>query len=423
MVPIIIFFCSCMERFVIPSNLESDNIGEFGAGDTIFLQINPIWDEGLVEPIEISVAQDGRIYIADKGSNSIIVFNQNGEKPAGYQPLMNLEDQSGNIIEPIDVDIDKKMNVFFIDGSQRIFIWNYYWNEIGIDKISTSLTFVHTQTGVDTVAMAGTDIWFSLINDDEWYIVDRNMTDNQDMIDSLIRPHLFYDGRDEMNIYLDTYYQPDSSQFTGITAPSDDENMIFVSDDYGGENNQHRIIQVDFKRSFILQLKNGDLVWAYTGQFGATVKGYGTGAGTVNNPASLDVDYDGNLYYTQTGNYFPIHMISPNLSGDFAIYTSGFQPEADDIMNPDLFSNANDIAIDNKRNIYVVDKENSDVKVFNSYGDYFKKILMPADTLINQIVAVAVDQNNVVYICDKEYGAIFRYKLSNILNEDINTED
>ena len=52
-----------------------------------------------------------------------------------------------------------------------------------------------------------------------------------------------------MNAYLDTYYQSDSSQFTGLTAPADDENMIFVTDNYGGQNNQYRIIQVDFKRS------------------------------------------------------------------------------------------------------------------------------------------------------------------------------
>ena len=123
-VPILMLIFSCMERFIIPSSLESDDLAQFGAGDTIFLEIKPNWDEGMIEPTDISVSQDGRIYIADKGSNSVIVFNQNGEKPMGFESLINLEDQFGDIISPIDVDIDKKMNVFFIDGSQRIFIWN-----------------------------------------------------------------------------------------------------------------------------------------------------------------------------------------------------------------------------------------------------------------------------------------------------------
>jgi len=355
------------------------------------------------------------------------VFDQDGESPPGFELLSNLMDTDGNTVTPIDVDIDKKMNVYFIDGSQRIFVWNQYWNEVGIHKISVSGTFIHIQTGVDTVAAAGTDIWLSLLNDTEWRLVDGNMTDDQALIDSLIHPHIFYDGRDEMNAYLDTYYQSDSSQFTGLTAPADDENMIFVTDNYGGQNNQYRIIQVDFKRSLILELKSGDLVWAFTGQFGATVKGYGTGAGTVNEPLSLDVDYQGNLYYTQAGNYFPVHMIFPNLAGDFAIYTSGFQPEADDVMNPELYSTPVDVAVDNSRNIYIADQTNSDITVFNSYGDFFKKAgydsVDDSLSILNEPVAVTVDHRGVVYVCDKGDGAIYRFKLSNTLNEDITPED
>ena len=73
-----------------------------------------------------------------------------------------------------------------------------------------------------------------------------------------------------------------------------------------GNNNQHRIVQIDFIRTLLLELSGGDLVWAYTGRYGSTVKGYGTGAGTVNKPLSIDTDYQGNLYYTQQGDYFPV---------------------------------------------------------------------------------------------------------------------
>ena len=163
----------------------------------------------------------------------------------------------------------------------------------------------------------------------------------------------------------------------------------------------------------------------FTGVFGATIKGYGTGAGTVNEPLSIDVDYQGNLYYTQVGNYFPVHMIYPNLSGDFAVYTSGFQPETDDIMDPSWFTNAVDIALDDNKNIYVVDDVNSDVTVFNSYGDYFKKAGYGQDSLkiMSEPCAVAVDQRGVLYVCDRENSAIYRYQLSNNLDEDITPED
>ena len=177
-----------MDRFVIPSDIQSQNTGGFGAGDTTFLQLKPVWgsDYGLNSPAEISIAQDGRIFVADMGIHSILVFDQDGESPPGFELLSNLRDTDGNTVTPIDVDIDKKMNVYFIDGSQRIFVWNQYWNEVGIHKISVSGTFIHIQTGVDTAAAAGTDIWLSLLNDNDWGLMDGNMTDDQALIDSLI---------------------------------------------------------------------------------------------------------------------------------------------------------------------------------------------------------------------------------------------
>ena len=424
---LIIFFVSCVDRFVIPSDIDSKDPGQFGAGDTTFLQISPLWDSsfGLVQPEDISIAQDGRVFVADKGNNSILVFDQNGNRPIGFESLSNLMDGDNNEISPIDVDVDKKMNVFFIDGSQRIFIWNQYWNDVPIYKVSSSGTFIHTQTNVDTTVLAGTDIWLSLLNDNEWNLTSVDMVQNESIIDSLTGPHLFYDGSEEMNVYLDNFYQADSSKFTALTAPAGDENMIFVTDNYGGNNNQYRILQIQFHRSLLLELSGGEYVWAFTGRFGSTVKGFGTGAGTVNQPLSIDVDYQGNLYYTQVGNYFPVHMIYPNLSGDFAVYTSGFQPEADDIMDPSWFTNAVDIALDDNKNIYVVDDINSDVTVFNSYGDYFKKAGYEQDSIkvMSEPCAAAVDQRGVLYVCDRESSSIYRYQLSNNLDEDITPED
>ena len=105
-----------MDRFVIPSDIDMQGSGEFVAGDTVFLQINPPWNNsyGFDQPEEISVAQDGRVFVADKGNNSIIVLNQDGSKPTGFERLISLEDRQGNPIVPIDVDIDNKMNVFII---------------------------------------------------------------------------------------------------------------------------------------------------------------------------------------------------------------------------------------------------------------------------------------------------------------------
>ena len=134
---------------MIPENIQSSESEVFGAGDTTYLIIQPTWNssQGIVKPVEISIAQDGRIFVADESQFSILVFDQSGNQPGGFEDLRNLVDNNNIDIAPIDVDIDKKMNVFYIDGSQRIFVWNQYWNEVGISKVITSATFIHSQTG------------------------------------------------------------------------------------------------------------------------------------------------------------------------------------------------------------------------------------------------------------------------------------
>jgi len=419
---------SCVDRFVIPDTINN-NGGAIGAGDTTYLQLNPIWDAtyGIESPIEISIAQDGRIFIADSSKQSILVFDQNGDKPEGFDGLQNLRNESGYPIEPIDVDIDKKMNVFFIDGSDHVYVWNQYWNTVGISNVISHGTFVHDETGATQLDTVGTDTWLTMLNDNEWSLTNPVFTNDEATILSLLNPHLFFDGSDELNDYLDPHYQTEMSLFSGLTAPANQENFIYVTDNYGGVNNQYRIVQIDFQKSHLLELSNGEYVWAFTGKFGSNIKDHGTGAGTVNQPLSLDVDYSGNLYYTQAGDYFKVHKLIPNLSGDYATYSSGFQPFADEILDDSLLIAPTDIALDNAKNIYVADPNDAAISVFNANGDFFKKAGLisneDSESVLTNPVAVAVDDRGVVYVCDVDAGSIFRFKLSNALDEDIQPED
>ena len=426
---VFIFFVvsSCMEKFNIPNDITNQGNDNFSAGDTTFVQINPSWgsEYGFVNPNEISIAQDGRIYVVDSSASSIHVLNQDGDKPPGFEGLLNLADDIGNQIHPTDVDIDKKMNVYFIDGSEKIFVWNQYWNEVGIKKVSTSGIFTHIETQIDTQVFYGSDLWLTILNSNEWSAKEINGEVNQSIIDSLIKPHVFYNGSNEENKFLDTYYNSELSTFSGLSTTYNSENYILVADDYGGINNQHRIMKIIYQKSLLIELNNNEFVWAFRGQYGSTLKGYGTGAGTVNQPVSLDVDYQGNLYYTQTGDYFPLHMLIPNLSGDFATYPSGFQPNADDIMNVQSYNYLSDVYLDKNKNIYAVGKEDNEVFVFNSQGEYFKSAGNIGDTLsiLKTPVAVAVDERGVLYVCNSGDSTVHRFKLSNSLDEDLTSED
>ena len=427
---IILFLISCSEPFKVPNNINSEPSNTFGAGDTTFLLLSPSWDDsyGLEKPTEISIAPDGRIFVADIGSNSIHVFNQDGSIPTGFNDLKTLKGVEGNLLYPVDVDIDNKMNVYFIDGSEIIYVWNQYWNEVGINQVLSSIKYKNRETGVDTILDVNSDLWYAIANDletdflNEWELVETNFLNDNETINNLLNPHIFYDGKDDKNTFNDTYYMSDSSRFQGITSYQD-QNNIFVVDDFGGANNQHRIIQINLKRHLLVELNTGDIVWAFKGEFGSTIKGYGTGAGTVHQPSSLDIDYQGNLYYTQSGDFFPVHMVVPNYSGDFAIFTSGFQPGVSDIMNPDQYIDPIDVAVDEDKNIYVVDQDQMQVKVFNSQGNFFKEIeyYSQEDSIKIMIkpVAIAVDKRGVVYVCDEGAKSIHRFKLSNSLDEDI----
>ena len=96
---------ACLQKFSIPDDLENKSGLEFGAGDTTYLQLSPVWGEnyGIGDPTEISIAQDGRIFIADSVAHSIVVLDQDGDQPDGFSVLRNLKDQDGVIISPIDL--------------------------------------------------------------------------------------------------------------------------------------------------------------------------------------------------------------------------------------------------------------------------------------------------------------------------------
>jgi len=422
---ILLFFSSCIEKFIIPENIINDDLDPLSAGDTTFIKISPSWgpEFGFINPHEISIAQDGRVYVADSTLNSIFVFNQNGEKPPGFNSLLDIVDAEDMPISPTDVDIDKKMNVFFIDGSQRVFKWNQYWNDIGIKKVSTSGLFRNVNTQLDTLVNYDSELWYSILNDDNWLALDITGEEHQEIIDSLLRPHIFYNGSDEINRYLDSYYKSEMSTFSGLTTTNGSENYIFVSDNYGGTDNQHRIIEIAFEKSILIELNNDEFIWGYRGKFGSTIKGYGSGAGTVNDALSLDMDYQGNIYYTQGGDFFPLHMIQPNLSGDFATYTSGFEPSSDDIMDALVYDQFFDVSVDDEKNVYAVDKNKNKIHVFNSYGQYFKTIGSENKPILSSPKAVAIDNRGVVYVCSPGDSSIHRFKLSNSLDEDLETED
>jgi|TARA_B100001964_G_scaffold26365_1_gene26237 hypothetical protein len=398
----------CIEKMALPSEIDTDDI-EFSAGDTTYLLLSPIWDEsyGFQTPIEISIAQDGHIFVADSAAHSIFVLKQDGDVLPEFQSLHNISIEN-NVVSPIDVDIDKKMNVFFIDGSNKVYVWNQYWNDVGID---------------------------SLLVDSKWEKMDV-------LSDSLLYPHVFFDGENPDHNFSDQWFETEESKFSGISAPGDNSDFIYVTDAY-----HNRIIRIDFYKTYYLKLSTGEEVWAHEGHFGETVTEYGTGAGYVNQPLSIDVNKDGDIYYSQSGDFFNLHQIQPKTEGDYSIYPFAVEWEGNDIMDTTRFFYPEDIAVDQNQMVYIANTDAQEIQVFNSHGDFFKKagveyitvdttitiFTSPTDSsivdtfytkeikgILEKPRAVTVDSRGVIYICDTPSSSIFRYRLSNQLDENLN---
>lgn len=422
---------ACVEKMQLPDSLDND--GEFSAGDTTFLLIQPIWDEemGLQNPVEISVAPNGYVFVADSGLKSIFAFNQSGDVLLGFEDLQNLN------IPPIDVDIDQKMNVYFTDGSQKIYMWNHYINTIGIEEIAVSGSFYNEGAGSVTIDVFSEE-WYQYLNDEDWILDYVNWGTSQVVIDSLLAPRVFYNGALAIHSFNDIYYESENSSFSGLSTTRDENNFIYALD-YPHD----RIIRIDLQRSHLIKLANGEEIWTHRGVFAHTATDKGTGAGKVDDPTGIDVDYNGNIYYSQTGEYFTVHKIR-KVSGSNN-YPSVFDNGVNEIMDLYRFSSPADVAVDNNQFIYVANTEAQEIQVFDSNGEFFLKagiesyiidttmqVIHGTDTVVVDTFltveekgflvepsAITVDDRGIVYICDTITGRILRYRLSNQLDEDL----
>ena len=438
----LILVYGCIEKMPLPATINEDV--EFAAGDTTYLIMNPIWDSsyGFSAPVEISIASDGHIFVADSAAQAVFVLKQDGAVLSEFDDLRNLHNNAGEPFAPIDVDVDQKMNIFMIDGSHRVYRWNQLWRQNEIKEVMTGATFVNIASGEEVSVSAGTTDWYVKLHGGEWQMGDAVWSSEQSLIDSLSKPHLFFDADVEQTSVKDIYYNSGQSLYSGISSADGD--YIYLTDEA-----HDRIVRIDFQQSQLIHLTTGEEVWTHRGVFGQTVAGYGTGAGTVNAPAAVDVDFAGNIYYAQSGEFFSVHKIRPVSSGGYTTYPSVFQQGSNDIMDLWRFSKPADVAVDQKQMVYVANTAAEEIQVFKSNGDFFKKagiLEVTVDTTIwvfsegdSALVdtflmverpgilgtprGVAVDERGIIYICDTANSRIVRYRLSNSVDENVTPDE
>ncbi|MCK4812596.1 MAG: hypothetical protein KAT14_01515 [Candidatus Marinimicrobia bacterium] len=408
-----------------------------------FVQISPDWtfDQlNLVTPMDVFASKDGRLYIADSSENRIRVIRPSGEIESGiYDTLDDLS------VQPTAVCLDARFNVYYVDEGNKIYAWPQFSASVGIEGIVSSRYYNNNGSPVSLSPLEGLSSGFPVIPYTE--IVDTTQTA---IIDSMLAPHVFYDPQSLNNregvtdpitgqtLSGNPVYATINKSFIALAPATDNDLFIYVADAINDQILRIRLIPTIF-----VKLKNGQLVWHYEGVLDNFIATAGTGAGTVSKPVSMASDRGGNVYYTQTGDFFSVHKLSS--SG----YGSDFLVGVDDIMRLGEYGYAQDIAVASDGNIFVLDTLDHDVKMYSPSGEFLKPVvvreewilisdssfvgdsLVVQDTLVlqqypdllSQPLAITV-YNDVLYTLDNGNRRILRFtKVDDVIIDDPDRED
>jgi hypothetical protein len=373
-----LFFVGCGEKMPLPSVLNSPE--SFGANDTSYIHLAPDWTassmgyiaENPMKPVDIAIGDDGYLFIADENNNRIITVSQSGDLVT-HQGLNNIFP----VENPTGIDINSKLNLLIVNGTNKIYVWNQFMNISGIQAVA----FDTTENG------------------------DLNFTSNPSIIDSVLGIHPFYIDEDENASFQDVAFGPAG------------DNTVFVTD-----KTNNRILKLVLFISAAADIGRYNFP-LFSGYYIENVAEFGSGAGTVDNPRSITCDANGNIYFTQLGGNFFVQKLKK--VGESFI--AGFTLYENPIMDLNRFLGPQDLALGRDDAIFVLDTDDDGkvTKFFNKgaksgqQANLGKKGLV--DARFHNPMGIAVSDEEVVYITNTDKNSIERFQYS-VSEDDIPQE-
>jgi len=423
----------CGTKFPLPTENE-DSTYVFSSGDTSYIRISPDWDAAngfsLNTPWDLLVGADGYIYVADREEQAIKVYNRAGVATTtdafgnDFSALLDLTAPDGSPISPMALSQDPYLNLFIADSSNRLYAWNQYVNNVGIDSVAERVAF---RSGGDRIWVSNPDSFLTLMSSG-YRVADVEWT--TEGIDSLLAVSVFWDGNDptEATRIRRYFMDPDSMSLTGVASHADVEGLVFA-----GDAHSNSVARLTYRSKALVMTGLGDELLLYCGMITERPVSVGTGNGTAQDPRGMAIDKQGALYYAQWGENFGVHKVGGS---------PGFDLGMNNIMDLDRYAMPSDVCVDFNGMIYVADTGHDMIQQFDANGMFTFNIgvtrvsefttvtdssydgtewtYTTRDTLLFHDVAdilaeprsVAVDEDGIVYIADTGNQRIMRYRLS-----------
>lgn len=374
----------------------------FGASDTNYIELNPVWDSeqlgiNLNNPVDIAMGPDGYLFLADENNNRILVLSRSGEQKT-ENGLGSL-----SISHPRGVDVDSKLNVLMVNGSDTLYGWNQYLNHVTIDSVGNS--FLGSLPGSEELQTFTLD---TLIE----------MQANGIPLPN-IRKIIFEKDAARANAATQKYpmyvagEQP--AAFNGVSAGPFGSGQIFLTD-----SEQDKILQLALVPDLFIKTTADEIIFHYRTVFLRDVATRGSGAGTVDDPWSLTADEDGFIYFTQFGgNFFVQKLNAADGQSPYVLYQH-------DLMDLERFKTPYDITLDDAGAIFVLDTGQGRVsKYANSGANAGNNVSLGKKGLATAVFEDArgiLVNENIVYVVEGGLNRIRRFQYS-VSDSDLPDDD
>lgn len=382
------FLTSCIDTMELPT-AENDNPTGIYEDKDAFIEITPRWnfsDLGISSLSDMETTEDGHLYLADPVSHLISVVRPSGKRESGvYEPLQQLTFK-GSPLSPVSVSLDNRFILYFTNRSDTVYAWFQYLNMAGVEGIVTSFDYrVEGEIITEDPYIGEFTEGYNRLDHSEVLNTDSAL------IDSLLGIVPVYASRDKSNreatidpidgsvLGNNPVYASLPKSFIAVADESVESRHIAVMDSLN-----NRLINFKLIPTYLLKLKNGSFVWHLKGVYDNLLVSEGTGTGTISEPNSLYSDDNGNLLYTQYGDYFGFHKLRTGT------YTTAFTYGTDEIMDLGRFKSPMDAVVGDDGAIFILDSTINAVLKFSPQGN-FQKFVAIREEWIKQTDTTWVD--------------------------------